>query len=156
MDMVTGEVQFIKAGSPPSFIKRGRLVKTIESPSLPAGIFDAIQIEKTRQKLGDGDLVVMLSDGVLNSAAGLRGSAVPVHAPDDWVERLISTVTTERPDEIARLILGRALQYSGGMTSDDMTVLVVRIYRKRPRRRNSKQSSSDNTSSQPGNLSLSI
>jgi stage II sporulation protein E len=32
MDMVTGEVQFIKAGSPPSFIKRGRQVKVIRIP----------------------------------------------------------------------------------------------------------------------------
>jgi stage II sporulation protein E len=156
MDMVTGEVQFIKAGSPPSFIKRGRTVKAVESPSLPAGIFDAIEIQKTRQKLGDGDLVVMVSDGVLNSTAGLRGSAAPVHAPDDWVERLISTVTTERPDEIARLILNRALQYSGGLTSDDMTVLVVRTYKRRSRRRNPEESSSDDTSSRPRNLSLSI
>ena len=156
MDMVTGEVQFIKAGSPPSFIKRGRTVKTVESPSLPAGIFDAIEIQKTRQKLGDGDLVVMVSDGVLNSTAGLRGSDAPVHAPCDWAERLISTVTTERPDEIARLILNRALQYSGGLTSDDMTVLVVRIYKRRSRRRNPNESSSDDTSSQLGNMSLSM
>ncbi len=35
LDMVTGEVQFIKAGSPASFIKRGgRQVKVIESPLL--------------------------------------------------------------------------------------------------------------------------
>lgn len=146
MDMVTGEIQFIKVGSPPSFVKRGRVVKTIESPSLPAGIFDAIEIRKTRQKLSAGDLVVMVSDGVLNSTAGLYGSAAPVHAPDDWVERLISTVTTERPDEIAQLILNRALQYSGGRASDDMTVLVVRVYKRKSRRQNPQnESSADDT-----------
>lgn len=156
MDMVTGEVQFIKAGSPPSFIKRGRQVKVIESPSLPAGIFDAMEIQKARQKLGDGDLVVMVSDGVMDSAVSPHGSTAAVQAPDDWIVRLIATVTTERPDEIARLILNRALQYSGERTSDDMTVLVARVYKKRLRTGNPKQSSSGNVPSQPKNLSLSM
>lgn len=156
MDMVTGEVQFIKAGSPPSFIKRGRQVKVIESPSLPAGIFDAIEIQKTRQKLGDGDLIVMVSDGVMDAAANLSGSGAPVQAPDDWIVRLIATITTERPDEIARVILNRALQYSGERTSDDMTVLVARVYRKRSRTGNRKESSSGCVSSQPKGLSLSM
>lgn len=156
MDMVTGEVQFIKAGSPPSFIKRGRQVKVIESPSLPAGIFDAIEVEKTRQKLSDGDLVVMISDGVLDSTLSLHGSAAPTQAPDDWIQRLIATVTTERPDEIARLILNRAQQYSGGRTCDDMTVLVARIYRRKSRTGNPKQSSPGNILSQPRHLSSSM
>lgn len=156
LDMVTGEVQFIKAGSPASFIKRGRQVKVIESPSLPAGIFDAIEVEKTRHKLGDGDLIVMVSDGVLACAANSRGSAMPVQPSDDWIERLISTITTERPDEIARLILNRALQYSGERTQDDMTVLAIRVYRKRSRKGNPKESSSGNVASQPKKVSLSM
>ena len=147
VDTVTGEVQFIKAGSPPSFIKRGRQVKIIESASLPAGIFDALEIEKTRHKLGDGDLLVMVSDGVLDSSRTVRGSADPFQHPEDWITRLISTITTERPDEIARLILNRAMQYSGEKTADDMTVLVGRIYRRRSRTGNPKKSSSGNGSS---------
>jgi stage II sporulation protein E len=156
MDTVTGEVQFIKAGSPPSFIKRGRQVKVIESASLPAGIFDAIEIEKTRHKLGDGDLLVMVSDGVCDSAEGLRGSAGSLYAPGDWITGLIATITTERPDEIARLILNRAMQYSGEKTSDDMTVLVGRVYRRRSRTGNPQKSSSSTVSSQSRNVSLSM
>ena len=142
MDMVQ-EITVIKVGSPP-VLSTGR-VERQSIPSLPAGIFDAIE-SKDRQKLSAGDLVVMVSDGVLNSTAGLYGSAAPVHAPDDWVERLISTVTTERPDEIAQLILNRALQYSGGRASDDMTVLVVRVYKRKSRRQNPQnESSADDT-----------
>lgn len=155
MDMVTGEVQFIKAGSPPSFIKRGRQVKTIESASLPAGIFDAIEIEKTRHKLGDGDLLVMISDGVLDSAKGLSDSSL-LEAPNDWIARLLTTVTTERPDEIARLILNRATQYSGDRNHDDMTVLVGRVYRKRHRIGRPKNPASGNVSPEPRNASLSM
>jgi stage II sporulation protein E len=156
IDMVTGEVWFIKAGSPRSFIKRGRQVRVIESPSLPAGLFDAIEIERTRRKLSDGDLLVMVSDGVLDSTSRLRSSAVPVYAPDDWIERLITTITTERPDEIAGLILNRAKQYAGGKTPDDMTVLVVRIHKRGAGIGNLKKFPTDDTMPKLSNIGLSI
>jgi len=92
----------------------------------------------------------------MDAAANLSGSGAPVQAPDDWIVRLIATITTERPDEIARVILNRALQYSGERTSDDMTVLVARVYRKRSRTGNRKESSSGCVSSQPKGLSLSM
>ncbi|MGE5584772.1 MAG: stage II sporulation protein E [Bacillota bacterium] len=123
VDMGTGDAQFIKVGSPPSFIRTARGVKVVESSTLPAGIFDAIEVEKTHMKLGDGDVLVMVSDGVLNAMDRPEGK-------EEWVASALSRLSAEQPDEIARLVLERARQYGRGGTPDDMTVLVGRVYRR--------------------------
>ncbi len=127
IDLVTGEGQFIKVGSPPSFIRTGRDVKVVRSSSLPAGIFDAIEVDKTPFRFSDGDLLVMVSDGVLNSVEPSAGR-------EDWVASALSRLSTDEPAELARSILDRARQHAGGKVSDDMTVLVGRVQRHRPER----------------------
>ncbi|MEW6228796.1 MAG: SpoIIE family protein phosphatase, partial [Bacillota bacterium] len=132
VDLVTGDGQFIKVGSPPSFIRTGRDVKVIRSASLPAGIFDAIEVEKTPFRFSDGDLLVMVSDGVLNSVESPTGK-------EEWVVSAISRMSTDEPGEVARFILDRARQHAKGKVSDDMTVLVGRVHRQQPARRISKE-----------------
>ncbi|MEW5866298.1 MAG: stage II sporulation protein E [Bacillota bacterium] len=128
VDLVTGDGQFIKVGSSPSFIKTGRDVRVIRSVSLPAGVFDAIEVEKTPFRFSDGDLLVMVSDGVLNSVEPSPGN-------EEWVVSAISRMSTDEPGEVARFILDRARQQAKGKVSDDMTVLVGRVYRRQPVRR---------------------
>ncbi|MBC7082696.1 MAG: stage II sporulation protein E [Firmicutes bacterium] len=128
VDLGTGDAQFIKVGSPPSFIKTARGVKVIESATLPAGIFDAIDVEKAHVKLGDGDILVMVSDGVLNSMEHSQERG-------EWVASALSRLPSEQPEEIARFILDRARQHGKGRAPDDMTVLVGRVYRRLPEKR---------------------
>ncbi|MGE5587039.1 MAG: stage II sporulation protein E [Clostridia bacterium] len=128
VDLGTGDAEFIKVGSPPSFVKTARGVRVVESATLPAGIFDAIDVERTQVKLGDGDILVMVSDGVLTSMEHSQGRG-------EWVASALSRLPSEQPEDIARFILDKARQHCKGKAPDDMTVLVGRVYRRLPEKR---------------------
>jgi stage II sporulation protein E len=128
VDLGTGDAEFIKVGSPPSFVRTARGVRVVESATLPAGVFDAIDVERTRVKLSDGDVLVMVSDGVLTSTdhSEERG---------EWVASALSRLSSDQPEDVARLILDKARQHCKGKEPDDMTVVVGRVYRRLPERR---------------------
>ena len=68
VDLHKGTADFVKIGSAPSFIKRhnGR-TDVITASTLPIGILTDIQIEGNIQKLEDGDLIITISDGIIDS-----------------------------------------------------------------------------------------
>lgn len=61
-----GECEFIKVGAAPSFIIRKGKVYQIGSPSLPIGVLDDISAVKNKCKLVEGDVVIMVSDGLIS------------------------------------------------------------------------------------------
>jgi len=113
-DLIKGEASFIKAGAASSYIVReGRLYK-ISSHTPPAGIIRRLTAEQTRMTIKDGDIIVMVSDGV--SGEGDK---------DIWLpELLVSFSPSDEPSAIARRILNEAKVRRGG--EDDMTVSVIR------------------------------
>ena len=54
IDLYSGVCEFLKIGAATSFIRRGDWVESITSTSLPAGIFQQTDCEKTSRKLYDG------------------------------------------------------------------------------------------------------
>lgn len=119
VDTFTGEAEFLKVGSAPSYIKRVREVVTINPAAPPIGILDTIEIEPVRRRLVPGDIVVMVSDGIIDAARGA--------AKDNWIANFLRRTSSERPQDIADKILYQALEYSGGVAGDDMAVLVARV-----------------------------
>jgi len=123
VDQFTGEVEFLKVGSSPTFIKRGRDVEIVRSQSLPVGILNEIKLSTNRRRLGAGDVVVMMTDGILD--------ALPDQADkEEWIARMLRRVETTEPVELVRLLVDRAKQAAGGSVDDDMTVVVVRLEEK--------------------------
>lgn len=122
MDLYTGMCEFYKIGAAATFIKHKDEIECISSASLPAGIFQQIEIEKTSRQLEDGDFVVLLTDGVLDY---LR---VPM--PEDTLQEILDTIETTNPGQMAKQILERILLFTAGKVPDDMTVLVSGIWRK--------------------------
>jgi stage II sporulation protein E len=120
IDMYSGETEFLKIGSAPSFVKRVREVGTIQSSSLPMGILQQIEIEPVKALLVAGDIVVMVSDGIADVPN--RGSD-----KESWVVNFLRRTATVSPQELADKILEQALALSGGRAHDDMTVLVAKI-----------------------------
>lgn len=45
-------------------------METISSTSLPAGVFHKLEPDCTSRKLYDGDMVIMVTDGVLDALPG--------------------------------------------------------------------------------------
>ncbi|MCI9031784.1 MAG: SpoIIE family protein phosphatase [Clostridia bacterium] len=108
----------IKIGSPPMRIKRGSGVARIGGGSLPLGALEEITPYSESVRLEEGDMIVMVSDGVEDAF------------DDGALEALISAQSTLNPQTLSRAVLDTALKNYGGVQRDDMTVLCGRIYRR--------------------------
>lgn len=120
VDLYTGEAEFIKIGGVVSFIKRGKDIKVIKSNSLPFGILDSVDLTTEKFKLKHGDIIVAISDGVLDIDKNNIGSYA-------WLEEYLEYSDTN-PAALSRDILEKAMVLSNGKVKDDMTVLVSKIY----------------------------
>ena len=67
IDLYTGKLQILKTGSPATFIKKKDRVEIINSSSLPIGILENVDFNIYEEILEDGDIVIMMSDGILDS-----------------------------------------------------------------------------------------
>ncbi|MGL5086503.1 MAG: stage II sporulation protein E [Clostridium sp.] len=120
IDLYSGDVDFIKVGGVASFIKRGEDIEIIKSESLPFGILDSVDINIVKRKLKHGDILITLSDGVVDVDKNNQGSYL-------WLEEYLKGADLN-PDALSRDILKKAKELSGGKVTDDMTVLVSKVY----------------------------
>ena len=97
-------------------------MECITSTSLPAGIFQQTDLDKTCRKLYDGDMVIMVTDGVLD--------VLPTEHQENVMKDIILEHETNNPKELADYILNRVLQYKNGRFCDDMTILVMGIWKR--------------------------
>lgn len=118
IDAFSGEAEFLKIGSAPSFVKRVREVTVIKSATLPIGILNQIEIEPVKMALVPGDIIVMVSDGI--SELGQRGLD-----RENWVANFLRRQSVSYPQELADKLLQQALEMAGGKARDDMTVLAA-------------------------------
>lgn len=120
-DLYSGECEFVKAGAATTYIKRGKEVEKIHSVTLPIGVIQDIEIETVTKKLESGDFVVMVTDGVID--------ALPTGQQDSLMSRFISESDIQNPKELSHFILEKVLECSNEMPVDDMTILVVGIWK---------------------------
>jgi stage II sporulation protein E len=126
IDMQNASVKFLKIGSTPSFIKRGGKVNKIQASNLPMGILQEFDVDVVSEQLKAGDLLIMMSDGVFEG---------PKHVEnfDLWMKRKISELETNKPQEIADLIMEEVIRSRAGSIEDDMTVVVAKIQHNTPK-----------------------
>ena len=122
IDLYTGNANFIKQGASASFIKRKDKIERIEYSSLPAGMFKQLEVETQTTLLEDGDFVVMITDGILDS--------IPCDEKEDCMELILSEIKSNNAREIANTILEKVLELSNKEREDDMTVLVAGVWEK--------------------------
>ncbi|MEW9502914.1 stage II sporulation protein E [Jeotgalibacillus marinus] len=126
IDLQSAKAKFLKVGSVPSYIKRGKQVKTIEASNLPMGFFRDLDMEVLEDQLKAGDLLIMLSDGVLDGHRFIEN-------PERWLKRQIAELKTTEPQEVADILMEAAVRTSGGVIEDDMTILTVQIQHELPK-----------------------
>lgn len=120
INMENGEAEFIKVGAPPSFIKHKDGVEMVCSESLPIGIVSEAAMERATVKLRPDDMVVMVTDGVLDCSG-------PGADREKSVAGVLGGIGTRNPQEMADILLGTfAVPKSG--RQDDRTVLAGRIW----------------------------
>ena len=121
VDLYTGFCELLKIGSAPSYIKRDHLVERISAGNLPLGIFNRPDMEVNKRRLQDGDYVIMISDGVLDALSQGIG--------EDMMSELIGGTDLKNPKEIANAMLKFCIRQSKGKVRDDMTIVVLGIWR---------------------------
>ncbi len=122
INLFTGMCEFIKIGAAAAFIKRNNWVETISSTTLPIGMFGNVDYDTVTKKLYEGDTIIMVTDGVLDSMKGENKEAA--------LEQLIMEIKNKNPQEIANRILDRTLSQNNFMPMDDMTVITAGIWLK--------------------------
>ena len=122
INLYTGECEFMKVGAACSYIKRGRLVDRLSALNFPLGVFGQIEPETIQRVLQSGDYVIMLSDGILDALSQGIGEEV--------LPEIIGRTEYTNPNEIANQILACCLKQSCGQIRDDMTVLVIGMWKK--------------------------
>jgi stage II sporulation protein E len=120
VDLYTAQTTFMKIGSTPSFIKRGREVIPVSAHNLPIGILQDIDVDFVSMQLLPGDTLIMMSDGIYDA---------PGHSVNKelWMKRVIGELATEDPQEMADALLERVIRHHNEEIVDDMTVVVSRI-----------------------------
>ena len=118
VDLYSGEAEFIKIGAVSTFIARGRNVEVLSSSSLPVGILGKVDREVFNKTLAKGDIIVMLTDGVIDS----RGGSI---RREDWIKDTVKERKDNNPKHIVEDLLNKAKENYNGNIKDDMTVLVA-------------------------------
>ena len=114
VDLLSAKASFVKCGAPPSYVVRGGNVFKIDCRSMPLGLTKEITAEKIDLDLEDGDLVVLLSDGV-----------APTLEDALWLPELLVASRSRPLSEIADMITSRAR--SENSASDDISALVLQV-----------------------------
>jgi len=123
VDLYEGEVEFVKVGAAPTFIKRSDFVETIRTASLPVGILTDIEVELIHKKVGNGDFVIMVSDGIIDS---FRDTPDSIKA----VQNILQEMDSKNPQKIADDLLEQALGVcQNRVPIDDMMVMVSKVWK---------------------------
>ncbi|MBE5939188.1 MAG: hypothetical protein E7266_02225 [Lachnospiraceae bacterium] len=120
IDMYSGVCDFVKLGAASTFVKRGKWVEAIKSTSLPMGIFERPDMESVSKKLYNGDYIIMVSDGILDS----------INGKDKELElgKIIMDIEGQKPKDMANAILEEVIRANNNQINDDMTVLVTGVW----------------------------
>jgi stage II sporulation protein E len=120
IDLQTGIAEFIKVGGETTFIKKKDKIEYIKNISLPVGILDNIEFELQSKNMEVGDLIIMATDGILDSIGDMTKK-------EKWLNDLLIQSNETNPQELANYILNAATENCKGNPSDDMTVIVSKI-----------------------------
>lgn len=113
LDLMTGEGAFLKSGAAPSFVVRGKVVRRLQAGTVPIGILNTLDVQKTDFPLRAGDTVVMVSDGILQG-----------DDEGEWLTSYLTGASTQTPEEIVYHICRRCAERE---TRDDCSVVALRI-----------------------------
>ncbi|MBQ9774136.1 MAG: SpoIIE family protein phosphatase [Clostridia bacterium] len=116
LDLMTGEGRFIKSGAAPSFVIRGNMVQRLQAGTVPIGIIGTLDAQTTVCPLHEGDIVVMISDGILQSDPDCR-----------WITSYLAGVREMTPEEIVYQI---CLHAAESEQHDDCSAIALRIEKK--------------------------
>ena len=85
-------------------------------------MFGNVDYDTVTKKLYEGDIIIMVTDGVLDNIEGDQKEA--------YMEKLIMGIKSQNPQEIANRLLESTLVQSNYVPKDDMSVITAGIWLK--------------------------
>ncbi len=120
IDLSNGNIEFVKNGACPTFIKSNNNVEIVKAVSFPAGVLDKIDLVVYDKDLKENDIIIMCSDGILESNTQYKNKEL-------WLKELLENMKTEDVQKIADIILQESIDNGYGISKDDMTILVAKL-----------------------------
>ncbi len=115
VDVYSGDTVSRKAGAAASLLRSRGRVSRIEQTSLPVGILKEVRFAEYRDRLVDGDVLLLVSDGVYLGGSG-------------WVEELLAAYPAKRPpQELAQAVVAEARRRAPAGREDDITAVAVQV-----------------------------
>ncbi|HSJ19190.1 MAG TPA: SpoIIE family protein phosphatase [Nocardioidaceae bacterium] len=112
----------VSAGHPPPFVvRRGGLVERVGRPQSLLGVWDDVTFVADEHVLERGDLLVAVTDGVLERREGLRMLGEEGLEAD--LAQVVGLPAQAVADRIRRLVSG----FASTAPADDMAVLAIRV-----------------------------
>lgn len=123
IDLYSGNIEFIKSGACPTYIKNKNKVQIIKANSLPAGIINNANLQSFDRDIAEGDIMLMCTDGILDSNVEYKNKEL-------WIKYLLEDIETTNTKKIANLVLNEAIDNNYGVAKDDMSVVVCKFLNK--------------------------
>ena len=120
VDLYNGNIEFIKSGACPTYIKNNKRVQIIKANSLPTGIIEKGNIQTFDYDINSGDILLMCTDGVLDANIEYKNK-------DLWLKYLLEDIETTNTGKIVDLILNEAIDNNFGVIKDDMSIIVCKF-----------------------------
>ncbi len=120
VDLNNGNIEFIKNGACPTFIKSKNKVEVVKAVSFPAGVLDKIDLVVYDKDIKPEDIIIMCSDGILESNTEYENKEI-------WLKNLLENIETEDIEKIGNIIMQEAIDNGLGIAKDDMTIIVAKI-----------------------------
>ena len=111
-DLDSGEITLIKSGASSTLLRQGDKVVRVCAPTFPIGAGASPDVFVRQFPLKSNDMIVMLSDGVLESQY-------------PFIKELL--MKSDDPVFVAEEICRKAVIFSGGRCRDDISVSVIQI-----------------------------
>lgn len=123
IDLYKGKIEFIKNGACPTYLKNKKKVQIVKSLNLPAGILNNLNLTIYDKDIEDQDIMVMCSDGILDSNVEYKNKEL-------WVKYLLEDIETNNSQKIADLIINESVDNYYGIAKDDMSIIVCKLMKK--------------------------
>jgi len=115
LDLNTGVAEFSKYAACRTLILRGRELMQVEGGQLPLGILEGVQPGVTKVRLRPGDLLVMGSDGVMETGDALM------------IEHLSREHSACPPQQLAEILVREAKMRRARDRQDDLTCICLKV-----------------------------
>ena len=113
IDLYSGAVELFKAGGAPTFVKTGKNIVKIDGGGLPVGISFTASAESTSFHIGDGDMIIMTSDGAELS--------------EQWLAQAVQKDSAHNVESFADTIASAARFSCEKGREDDITAVVIKL-----------------------------